>query len=447
VNNSVNGNRVLLEYEDVPAKLVGKVRARYNTIRVFAVQGGNTEEGEVQADDVVETSDAGGASAVDREEVPREAIFSSSLEAGKVSDEIRAEFEDAKTLMPIAKCTSEEWCALCHWCGGRQSKEDRCSFDRRGRKEWFLSYQGVLLLMHRHAAQEFDAIQSSLHASRALKRKLLFLVHVFNAQTADITMSEVNPSYLSARLRSMMDEDGFRMNVSSLKTLLTSFRIYFNVARMESAQKLVAVSAQRGAEQALKRSVEFNKVRELDLFQMVRKRKPDVLENSSGEDSDGEEAEGAAGNKAVLMQSRKGRYAAGLLQIFSSHGIEIEEGAVLKALTENSILSAQLLLERAHWANAVFKAGGIVDAKYSHGKTYYRARIVEEQAGGKFLIEWEDGDAQDLVKRSTDFQFPRIDGREWKAWVDNHHVGPFPTFPRPPKPGKQYVVTFLSRLT
>ena len=103
-------------------------------------------------------------------------------------------------------------------------------------------------------------------------------------------------------------------------------------------------------------------------------------------------------------------------------------------------------LERLHWKHAVFTAGSIVDARYSTGQTFYRARIVEEQAGGKFEIEWEDKDVNDRVKSSSELKFQQIERKEWKLWVDGYHKGPFPSFPRAKEAGKPNVVRIVLRL-
>jgi hypothetical protein len=76
----------------------------------------------------------------------------------------------------------------------------------------------------------------------------------------------------------------------------------------------------------------------------------------------------------------------------------------------------------------VFKAGSIVDARYSTGQTFYRARVVQKQVDWKFLIDWDDGDGRDRVKSSSELRFPRIDMLEWRTLADGYHVGDFPCF-------------------
>jgi hypothetical protein len=76
----------------------------------------------------------------------------------------------------------------------------------------------------------------------------------------------------------------------------------------------------------------------------------------------------------------------------------------------------------------VFKAGSIVDARYSTGQTFYRARVVQKQVDWKFLIDWDDGDGWDRVKSSSELRFPRIDIQEWRTLADGYHVGQFPSF-------------------
>ena len=44
------------------------------------------------------------------------------------------------------------------------------------------------------------------------EEETLFLVKVFTAAGAEITLSEVNTMYVTARNASMMQQDGFRMN-------------------------------------------------------------------------------------------------------------------------------------------------------------------------------------------------------------------------------------------
>ncbi len=44
-----------------------------------------------------------------------EELFSHNVEVARVSVVLKAEVEDAKSLMPIAKCNAQEWCTLCHW--------------------------------------------------------------------------------------------------------------------------------------------------------------------------------------------------------------------------------------------------------------------------------------------------------------------------------------------
>ncbi len=88
-----------------------------------------------------------------------------------------------------------------------------------------MSYQGILLLMYWLALPVFDSIQAAATVSTALKRKLSFLVTVFCAAGAEITLSEVNPMYVTARYKCMMQQDGFGMNTSSLKTLLMHFML------------------------------------------------------------------------------------------------------------------------------------------------------------------------------------------------------------------------------
>jgi hypothetical protein len=436
MNHSVNANAVLLEYEDVPAKLVDRVRRRYQTLELVLVEGGaqgaRRECGEQETSpEVVEAveveENAGGRSG---EGESREAIFNPRLQIGQVNREVRAEFEDAKALMPLAKCTEQEWCALCHWCGGRQAKQDRCVFHRFARKEWFRSYQGLLLLMHREAPETFCQIQSSSSASTALKRKLNFLLQVFTSPRADIILAEVNPSYVSSRFRLMKHQTGNAMNVASIKALLTSFRIYFNVVRIDAAQKSVSISAQGAVEQFVQRNAEFEEARRLNLFE-GRKRKRGS-EASGDEETEGE-ASGHAGEGEEVgpeNMSRKERFAAGLQRIFSSVGIQLGDEVVLKALSEHQGApeSAARSLERSYLKQAVFTHGSIVDARYSTGQTFYRARVVKKQSDGKFLIEWDDGDEQDCVKSSSELRLPRIDIREWRTLADGHHVGDFPCF-------------------
>ena len=437
MNSSVNASAVLLEYEDVPAKLVDRVRLRYNALQICSVEGGGEGArrevgGEGSSSDpveAVEVHDNGGGRSAEGE--TREGFFTASLHVGKVNRELRAEFEDAKAAMPLAKCTDEEWCALCHWCGGRQAKGDRCVFHRFARKEWFRSYQGLLLLMYREAPETFSRIQSSSSASTALKRKLHFLVKVFTSSLADINLAEVNPSYVSSRFRAMKHENG-GMNVASIKALLTSFRIYFNVVRIDAAQKKVSILAQQPVEQFVKRNEEFKKARSLNLFEESRKRKLGS-EVSGDEETEGEgsvkgaEGEEAGGGTAL---TKKERYGAGLQTIFTGVGIDLGDDAILKALSEHQCMpeSAARALERLHWKNAVFTAGSIVDARYSSGQTFYRARVVEKQADGKFLIDWDDGDGKDRVKSSSELRMPRIDMREWSILADGYHVGQFPSF-------------------
>jgi hypothetical protein len=229
----------------------------------------------------------------------------------------------------------------------------------------------------------------------------------------------------------MKHENG-GMNVASIKALLTSFRIYFNVVRIDAAQKKVSILAQQPVEQFVKRNEEFKKARSLNLFEESRKRKLGS-EVSGDEETEGEgsvkgaEGEEAGGGTAL---SKKERYGAGLQTIFTSVGIDLGDDAILKALSEHQCMpeSAARALERLHWKNAVFTAGSIVDARYSSGQTFYRARVVEKQADGKFLIEWDDGDGKDRVKSSSELRMPRIDMREWSILADGYHVGQFPSF-------------------
>ncbi len=64
----------------------------------------------------------------------------------------------------------------------------------------------------------------------------------------------------------------------------------------------------------------------------------------------------------------------------------------------------------------MFTVGVVVDAKYLRGPNYYRAKIVAQEADGKFVIDWLDTDSEDRVKTKRDFRFPRIPKAEWKQW-------------------------------
>ncbi len=119
--------------------------------------------------------------------------------------------------------------------------------------------------MYWFARELFDGIQSSPTASSVLKQKLLFLVSIFSAQCADIALSEVNPTYVTARYHCMTTQDGFWMNLSLHKMLLTSFRIFFNFACMEAGQKQAAGSVQ----QAFQHFANSRKLKILCTFQSI----------------------------------------------------------------------------------------------------------------------------------------------------------------------------------
>jgi len=170
----------------------------------------------------------------------------------------------------------------------------------------------------------------------------------------------------------------------------------------------------------------------LNLFEEMRKRTRES-EASGDEETEGEASgnsgEGDEAGPGNLL-SRKERYAAGLQRTFSSVGIKLGDEVVLKALSEHQGAqeSAARALERSYWKHAVFTDGSIVDARYSTGQTFYRARVVQKQVDGKFLIDWDDGDGWDRVKSSSELRFPRIDMREWRTLADGYHVGDFPSF-------------------
>ena len=434
INNTVNGNSVLLECEDVPLKLVERVRKRYVSLRVQ--DGGAVVAATVGGENV----DIVAASAVDGSEIAeqrdredREGLFNRDLEVGRVSTTFKAEVEDAKSLMPIAECTAESWCALCHWCGNRQAlSSGRCTFHRRGCKEWFLSYQGVLLLMYRLAPDVFDSIRSSSTASSALKRKLGFLVSVFNAPGAAITLAEVHPEHVTARYRSMTAQDGFRMNASSLKTLLTSFRICFNVARVEAGQRQAAVRGQQSFEQAAKRKSEFANLRNLNLFQKKRTLDLDVEDVGPAAPDEGGSSSEEGERHMWTVHGRNQRLVDGIQKVFRSFAIDVEKEEISSVFAENQRdpATACLVLERRYWGQAVFAVGGVVEAKYLRGPHYYRAKIVAQEAEGKFEIEWVDTDPQDRMKTKRDFRFPRIRKDEWKKWVGSTVDLEFPEFSR-----------------
>ena len=288
-----------------------------------------------------------------------------------------------------------------------------------------MSYQGLLLLMYRLARPVFDMILASTTASPALKSKLSFLVTVFNADGAAITLSEVNPAYVTARYMSMTEQSGFRMNASSLKTLLTSFRICFNVLRVGAAQRQAAVSGQRSFEQLAIRRAEFTRLRTLKLFQRKRGRE--------GEEEEVSEADEEGGSSAVTGEhSRKERTVSSIQALFRGYEIEISNDAIARVCAEcqNAAQSACLVLAQRYWSKAKFNVDAVVDAKYSRGPQVYRAKVEAVHEDGTFLVKWEDGDDSDRVKKGSDFQFPRIERDEWRRWIDGHNESEFPEFPR-----------------
>jgi hypothetical protein len=381
--------------------------------------------------DVVEESVVeGSAPGEDGSRQDRGALFTSAVEIGRVSASLKVEAEDAKSVMPIANCTGGEWCALCHWCSGRQtSTSDRCTFQRRGRKEWFLSYQGLLLLMYRLDTAMFDRIQESETASPALKRKLKFLVAVFNHPSAAITLTEVNPAYVTARYERMKSQVGFRMNASALRTLLTSFRICFNVMRIEAAQRQAAMTGQRSFERAAMRKAKFSNLRQMNLFGQKRTRE----EEDDGHAEMSEASSGSGGEGSATMPTAAARsklLVSAIKHVFASYSIEIDPDEISRVLGESQgdAASASRVLEKKYWSQAVLDVGAVLEARYQRGGFFYRARIVEQQSEGKFLIEWGDEDEKDRVKMRSDFRFPRLSKAEFRRWVDREEDYEFPEF-------------------
>jgi hypothetical protein len=160
--------------------------------------------------------------------------------------------------------------------------------------------------MYRLDTAMFDRIQESETASPALKRKLKFLVAVFNHPSAEITLAEVNPAYVSARYESMKSQVGFRMNASALKTLLTSFRICFNVMRIEAAQRQAAITGQRSFERAAMRKAEFSNLRQLNLFGQKRTREEE--DDGDAEMSEASSASGGEGSAKMLTVAARSKY-------------------------------------------------------------------------------------------------------------------------------------------
>ncbi len=136
---------------------------------------------------------------------------------------------------------------------------------------------------------------------------------------------------------------------------------------MEAAQRSVSILSQRQVEHFVKWKVEFQKMRELNLFEETRKRRRDGTEASKEDKREGDcqaSSVDAGESSCANVVSKKERYAAGVLEFFSSIGIELTEDVVLKALSNQQcvVKSAVRTLERSYWKYTVFKAGAVVYA-------------------------------------------------------------------------------------
>ena len=126
------------------------------------------------------------------------------------------------------------------------------------------------------------------------------------------------------------------------------------------------------------------------------------------------------------------RLVEGIQKVFGSFSIDVDKDQISSVFAENQRdpATACLVLERQYWGQAVFAVGVVVDAKYLRGQHYYRAKIVAQEAAGKFEIKWLDTDPEDRIKTKRDFRFPCIAKAEWKRWVGSTDDSEFPEFIR-----------------